>query len=67
MIGVGNMDHDHIVSGELLEEMKAGFESSAYPPYPIKRENVFGLDRAGEAYRAVLDGTTRDRVVIDPR
>ncbi|MCZ6605571.1 MAG: zinc-binding alcohol dehydrogenase family protein [Alphaproteobacteria bacterium] len=67
MIGVSNMDHDHIVSGRLLEEMKDGFERGDYKSAPIDAENVFGLARAVEAYRLVLDGASRGRAVIDPR
>ena len=67
MIGVSNMDHDHIVSADLLEQMKAGFESGAYKPYPIKPANMYKLADAGAAYRAMLKGTSRDRLVISPR
>jgi NADPH:quinone reductase-like Zn-dependent oxidoreductase len=67
MIGVSNMDHDNIVSGELLEDMKSGFESGAYKPYPIKDENIYGLENVGEAYKIVLKGLSRDRIVINPK
>ncbi|MBT5938531.1 MAG: zinc-binding alcohol dehydrogenase family protein [Rhodospirillaceae bacterium] len=67
MIGVSNMDHDNILSGELLEDMKSGFESGAYKPYPIKDENVYSLENAGEAYKIVLKGLSRDRIVINPK
>ncbi len=67
MIGVSNMDHDNVVSGELLEDMKSGFESGAYKPYPIKDEYIYGLENAGEAYQIVLKGISRDRIVIDPK
>lgn len=61
------MDHDNIVSGELLEDMKSGFESGAYKPYPIKDENIYGLENVGEAYKIVLKGLSRDRIVINPK
>ncbi|MDP6258984.1 MAG: hypothetical protein QGH63_07840, partial [Rhodospirillales bacterium] len=67
MIGVSNMDHNNILSGELLEDTKSGFESGAYKPYPIKDENVYSLEDAGEAYKIVLKGASRDRIVIDPK
>ena len=67
MTGVSNMDHNNILSGELLEDMKPGFESGAYKPYPIKDENIYGLANAGEAYQIVLKGTSRARIVIDPK
>jgi hypothetical protein len=47
--------------------MKSGFESGAYKPYPIKPENIYGLEAAREAYKIVLNGLSRDRIVIDPK
>jgi len=67
MIGVSNMDHDNIISGNLLEDMKSGFENGAYKAYPIKDENVFNLEHAGDAYVNVLKGLSRDRIVINPK
>ena len=66
MIGVSNMDHDNIVSGELLENMKSGFEAGLYKPYPIKTKNIYSLNDAKEAYRVVLKDLCRDRIVIVP-
>jgi NADPH:quinone reductase len=67
MIGVSNMDHDNILSGDMMADMRAGFESGDYKPYPIKDENVYGLEDAGEAYKIVLKGLSRDRIVITPK
>ena len=67
MIGVSNMDHDHIVSSEILNKLKDGFEQGTYKPYPIKRNRVFGLDEVMNAYKLVLKDLTRDRVVINPQ
>ncbi len=67
LVGVSNMDHDNIVSGDLLEDMKPGFESGAYKPYPIKDENVYSLENAGEAYKSVLKSLSKDRLVINPK
>ena len=67
MLGVSNMDHDNILSGELLEDMKSGFESGDYKAYPIKDENVFSLENAGDAYVSVLKNLSRDRIVISPK
>ena len=66
MIGVSNMDHNNIISGELLEEMKTGFESGLYKPYPIKKKNIYKLEEAKKAYGIVLNGSTRDRIIINP-
>lgn len=67
LVGVSNMDHDNIISGDILEDVKAGFESGAYKPYPINNAVVFSLDNAGDAYRHVLKDLSRDRVVIKPQ
>jgi len=66
MIGVSNMDHDNIVAGKLLEDMKSGFETGVYQPYPISNKNTFKLEDAGEAYNIVLKNLSRDRIIIDP-
>ena len=66
IIGVSNMDHDNIVSGGLLNDMKSGFEAGVYQPYPISNKNTFKLEDAGEAYNIVLKNLSRDRIIIDP-
>jgi len=66
MIGVSNMDHDNIVSGGLMDDMKSGFESGIYKPYPINSLNIYALEEADEAYNIVLKGLSRDRIIIDP-
>ena len=67
MIGISNMDHNCIQSGELLEDMKSGFESGAYKPYQIRDENIYGLEHAIEAYKIVLKGLSRERIIINPK
>ena len=67
LVGVSNMDHDHIVSGGILETLRKGFENTTYKPYPIRSDKIFGLDEVREAYNLVLQDVTRDRVVINPQ
>ena len=67
LVGVSNMDHDHIVSGGILENLREGFEKGTYKPYPIRSDKIFGLDEVREAYNLVLQDVTRDRVVINPQ
>ena len=67
LVGVSNMDHDHIVSAELLSRMRPGFEAGAFKPFPVLDSARFGLEDVGEAYRLVLEDRTRDRVIIQPR
>ena len=67
LVGVSNMDHDNIISGEILEDLREGFENGTYKPYHIKNDKIFGLDKAGEGYKLILKNLTRDRVVINPQ
>lgn len=67
LVGVSNMDHNHVVCGEILESLKNGFEHGTYKPYSIKSDRVFGLDEVGKGYDLVLKDLTRDRVVINPQ
>jgi len=67
LIGISNMDHDHVVSAELLAHMRPGFEAGAFKPFPIKDGARFGLEDAEEAYRLVLEDRTRDRIIIQPQ
>ena len=67
LVGVSNMDHDAVISGEILEAMRDGFEHGIYKPYPIRDDHVFSLDAATTGYHRVLQDATRDRVVINPQ
>jgi len=67
LVGVSNMDHDNVVSGEIMEAMRAGFEDGTYKPYPIRDDHVFGLDNVETGYKMVLEDRTRDRVGINPQ
>ena len=67
LVGVSNMDHDNVVSGEIMEAMRAGFEDGTYKPYPIRDDHVFSLDNVETGYKMVLEDRTRDRVVINPQ
>ena len=66
MIGVSNMDYDCIQSGKLLQEMKEGFETGLYKPYPILKKNTYDLENATEAYKIILKGLSKDRIIINP-
>ena len=66
MVGISNMDHDHIVSSKLLESIKSGFDNGTYKPFPIIPENIYSLDKIELAYKSVLQNLSRDRIVINP-
>ena len=67
LIGVSNIDHDAVISGEILEAMRDGFERGIYKPYPILDDHVFSLDSAAIGYHRVLQNETPERVVINPQ
>src|SRR4029453_16798255 len=54
-----------IETGELLRELVPGFERGALKPFPIRPEAVYPLQRAKDAYVAVL-GSSRDRRALRP-
>ncbi|MAV88190.1 MAG: oxidoreductase [Rhodospirillaceae bacterium] len=66
MLGISNMDHDHIVSSQLLEDMKSGFDNGTYKPFPIIPENIYSLNKIELAYKTVLKNLSRNRIVINP-
>ncbi|MFC1665666.1 zinc-binding alcohol dehydrogenase family protein [Pseudomonadota bacterium] len=66
LIGVSNMDLDTVGAGQIYRKLKPGFDSGALQPYPVDDASVYELGRAVEAYRAVLTGATKNRVIIKP-
>jgi NADPH2:quinone reductase len=67
LIGVSNLDNDHVASADLLDAMRPDFETGALQPFPVKDDHVFGLDAFMDAYALGLEGKTRDRIYIAPR
>jgi len=66
LIGVSNMDLDTKGAGEIYRKLTIGFENGALQPYPVKEDYVYELSEAKQAYRVVLTGGTKDRVLIKP-
>ncbi len=64
-VGIDTLALDSVASAAILRELLPGFESGALQPFPVPDGARYGLDRAEEAYRAVLSGA-RDRVVLQP-
>ncbi|MBV8916281.1 MAG: zinc-binding alcohol dehydrogenase family protein [Acetobacteraceae bacterium] len=64
-IGIDTLALDSVASAAILRELAPGFESGALRPFPVRDSARYGLDRAVDAYRAVLSGS-RDRVVLQP-
>ena len=64
-VGVDTLALDSVASAAILRELAPGFESGALRPFPVPDSARYGLDRAEDAYRAVLSGS-RDRIVLLP-
>jgi NADPH2:quinone reductase len=63
--GVDSLSLSSPEAGEILRELVPGFASGALKPFPIKPGAIYPLERAAEAYVAVL-GSSRDRLVFQP-
>ncbi len=61
ILGINTVDLDFTANAKFLNEMKPGFESGSL--VPLEAEAVFPLERATEAYKAVLSQSGQ-RVVI---
>ncbi len=61
LIGVDSLKLDLIASGRMLESLRPGFEDGSYQPPSIAQ--VYRLEQAADAYRAVSAGT-KGRVVL---
>ncbi len=61
--GIDSLTLDGAACATILDELTPGFESGALRPFPVG--DTFPLNRAKDAYRAVLGGA-RDRVVLRP-
>jgi NADPH:quinone reductase-like Zn-dependent oxidoreductase len=64
-VGIDTLALDCVASAAILRELAPGFASGALKPFPVTGAATYRLDRAADAYRAVLSGT-RDRIVLQP-
>ncbi len=64
-VGVDSLALDSVASAAILRELVPGFESGKLRPFPVRDTGRYSLDRAKDAYRAVLQGS-QDRVVLRP-
>jgi NADPH2:quinone reductase len=62
LVGVDTRAYDTSASARILERLTPGFEDGTLKPAPIARR--FGLDEAGEAYRAVDSGSLKGKAVF---
>lgn len=63
--GVDSLSLSSPDAAEILRDLVPGFASGALKPFPIKPDAIYPLERAAEAYVAVL-GSSRDRLVFQP-
>lgn len=64
-VGIDTLALSSVATAEVLRELAPGFASGALKPFPIEPNAIYPLERAAEAYAAVL-GSSRDRVVFLP-
>jgi NADPH:quinone reductase len=63
--GVDTLALSTPATAEILSRLSPGFESGALKPFAILPHAIYPLERAAEAYAAVL-GSSRDRVIFNP-
>lgn len=64
-VGIDTLALDSRACAAILDELAPGFADGSLRPFPVPAESVYPLERAGEAYRAVLAGAG-ERVVLQP-
>ena len=65
-VGIDTLGFSSDETADVLRTALPGFASGALKPFPIRREAIYPLRAARAAYLAV-GGSSRDRVVLDPR
>ncbi len=63
--GVDSLALSSIETGAVLRQLLPGFVSGHLKPFPIASHAIYSLERAAEAYAAVLS-SARDRLVFKP-
>jgi NADPH:quinone reductase len=64
-VGVDTLALSSIETADVLRELAPGFASGDLKPFPTAPGAIYPLDRAAEAYQAVLS-SARDRLVLRP-
>jgi NADPH2:quinone reductase len=65
-VGIDTLALSSIEAADVLRELAPGFASGALKPFPIRDAAMYPLERAAQAYRAVI-GSSRDRIVLLPQ
>ena len=64
-VGIDTLALSSVATAEILRDLVPGFASGALKPFPIAPNAIYPLERAAQAYAAVL-GSSRDRIVFVP-
>jgi NADPH:quinone reductase-like Zn-dependent oxidoreductase len=64
-VGIDTLVLGCVTASELLNGLRTGFEDGTLRPYPVAAADVYTLQNAMDAYRAVLAGAP-SRVVLTP-
>ncbi len=64
-VGVDSLALDGAASARILDALAPGFEDGTLRAFPITADHTYPLERAHDAYRAVLAGA-RERVLLKP-
>jgi NADPH:quinone reductase len=64
-VGIDTLALSSLETADILRELQPGFASGHLKPFPIQPHAIYPLERAAEAYVAVL-GSSRDRLVLHP-
>jgi NADPH:quinone reductase-like Zn-dependent oxidoreductase len=64
-VGVDSLQLDGAAVAQILDTLAPGFGNGTLRPFPISDDYVYPLERAHDAYRAVLAGA-RERVILKP-
>lgn len=65
-VGIDTLALSTIATADILRDLVPGFAAGKLRPFEIRPEGLYPLDRAREAYAAVL-GSSRDRIVFLPQ
>jgi NADPH:quinone reductase-like Zn-dependent oxidoreductase len=64
-VGIDTLALDSTAGAAILDELMLGFSDGSLKPFPVPSNAIYPLERAADAYRAVLAGSI-DRVVLLP-
>lgn len=65
-VGIDTLALSSVATADILRDLAPGFALGTLKPFPIRRQAIYPLEQAKEAYVAVL-GAARDRMLLDPR